>query len=350
MKYFDGHNDVLLKLFYSKTRNKIKDFLSGNNYCQIDYPKIKKSNFSGGFFAIFIADSEPDEGFFSRMNSSKYDFDLPVEISQDFALYNTEKMIKILNEIILNSNGKIVLCKKGSEIVKYIKEKKIAIVLHIEGAEAIDEKFESLDKLYELGLRSIGLVWSRKNIFATGVPFSYPSSPDRGDGLTSLGKELVKLCDYKNILIDLSHLNEKGFWDVAKLSTKPLIATHSNSHFITNHSRNLTNDQLITIKESKGIVGINFATAFLRDDGKMKQDTDLQFILDHFEHMLKYLGDDYIAIGSDFDGALVPDAIKDITGMINLENFMKDKGYNNDLIEKFFYKNWINFLEKNLIN
>ena len=352
MKYFDGHNDVLLKLFYSKTSNIINDFISGNNYCQIDYPKIKKSNFSGGYFAIFVADTEPDESFFSRMNTStsSYDFALPPTVAQDIALSNTESMIKILNEIILQSNGSIVLCKKGSDIVTNIKEKKISIILHIEGAEAIDDKFKSLDKLYSLGLRSIGLVWSRKNIFATGVPFSYPSSPDRGDGLTSLGKELVKICDYKNILIDLSHLNEKGFWDVANLSSQPLIATHSNSHFITNHSRNLTNEQLITIKKSQGIVGINFATAFLRNDGQMKTDTDLQFIMDHFEHMLKYLGDDGIAIGSDFDGALVPDDIKDLAGMINLENFMKKKGYTNKLIEKFFYKNWVNFLEKNLIN
>ena len=89
-------------------------------------------------------------------------------------------------------------------------------------------------------MRSIGIVWSRSNIFAHGVPFGFPMSPDTGPGLTSLGKELVKVCDEKKILIDLSHLNEKGFWDVANLSTKPLIATHSNSHQLCQHSRNLT--------------------------------------------------------------------------------------------------------------
>ena len=76
-------------------------------------------------------------------------------------------------------------------------------------------------------MRSIGLVWSRNNIFANGVPFSYPSSPDRGEGLTDLGKDLVKICDEKHILIDLSHLNQKGFYDVAKISKQPLMATHS---------------------------------------------------------------------------------------------------------------------------
>ena len=354
MKYFDGHNDVLLKLHLTKNENPINDFFNGNEYCHIDYQKIKKSNFIGGFFAIFIPDEtmikEPEDAFFSKMNVPSYTFDLPPEISNDFAYSNTKSMIKILIEIIKKSNNKIVLCKKGIEITEAIKQNKIGIILHIEGAEAIDQKFKTLDKLYDIGLRSIGLVWSRKNIFATGVPFSYPSDPDTGDGLTDLGKDLVNICDDKNILIDLSHLNEKGFWDVAKLSKKPLIATHSNSHFLTNHSRNLTNEQLVTIKKSNGIVGINFATAFLRNDGQMKSDTDLQFIIDHFEHLLKFLGEDNVSIGSDFDGALVPKEIRNLEGMKNLTNFMIEKGYKENIIEKFFYKNWINFLEKNLIN
>ena len=354
MKYFDGHNDVLLKLHLSKKENAINDFFNGNDYCHIDYPKIVKSNFVGGFFAIFVPDevmsNEPDDSFFSKMNSPSYNFDLPMQISNEFAYQNTKSMIKILNEIIIKSNNKIVLCKKGTEIKESIKNNKVAVILHIEGAEAIDENFKTLYELYDIGLRSIGLVWSRKNIFATGVPFSYPSNPDTGEGLTNLGKNLVKLCDEKNILLDLSHLNEKGFWDVAKLSKNPLIATHSNSHFLTNHSRNLTNDQLSEIKRSKGIVGINFATAFLRSDGQMKSDTNLQYILDHFEHLLSFLGEDYVSIGSDFDGALVPDRIKNLEGMENLKNFMLDKGYKNEIIEKFFYKNWINFLEINLIN
>ena len=179
------------------------------------------------------------------------------------------------------------------------------------------------------------------------MPFSYPSSPDRGDGLTSLGKELVKLCDYKNILIDLSHLNGKGFWDVAKLSTIPLIATHSNVHELSNHSRNLTNKQLSAIKETGGIVGLNFATAFLRSDGQMHPDTDLELKVKHFDHLISFFGDDGVAIGSDFDGAIVPNKIKDLTGINELKKTMIKCGYNLPLVEKIFYKNWINFLEKN---
>ena len=345
--YFDGHNDVLLKLYYSKS-NPTQDFFEGNDYCHIDFKKIKISNFLGGFFAIFVPDKEPDFNFFSRMDAGSYDFPLPEEISSEHAIQATDRMIEILNKIINESNGKIVLCKNGKDLSETYENNKIGVILHIEGAEAIDRNFKSLETLYEKGLRSIGLVWSRKNIFATGVPFSFPKSPDIGPGLTSLGKELVKICDEKNILIDLSHLNERGFWDVANLSSKPLIATHSNSHEVCEHSRNLTNYQLTAIKESNGIVGINFATAFLRPDGRMISDTSLDLILKHADHLINQLGEDSVAIGSDFDGAVVPDEIKNLSGINVLKKHMHKSNYGKELIEKIFFKNWLNFLKINL--
>ena len=218
--------------------------------------------------------------------------------------------------------------------------------MHIEGAEAISSNFDSLEILYSLGLRSIGPVWSRPNIFAHGVPFSFPSTPDTGPGLTSLGKELIKKCNNLNIVIDLSHLNEKGFWDVAKISNKPLVATHSNAHEICPHSRNLTNKQLQAIKDSDGIVGLNLATAFLRPDGKMEEDTDLENLLRHFDHLINFLGEDNVAIGSDFDGAKVPLKIKNLIGMNNLKEYLLNKGYSVDLIKKIFSENWLNFFYK----
>ena len=347
--YFDGHNDVLLKLYYSKAQNISKEFFDGNNYCHIDYQKIQAANFVGGFFAIFA----PDKGqnfstVSSKMEKTSYDFPLPNPISYDHAIDTTNKMISILYQIIDASEDKIILGKNGLDFKKAYENNKVGIILHIEGAEAIDKDFKSLENLYELGLRSIGLVWSRSNIFAHGVPFSFPRSPDTGPGLTSLGKELVKICDDKNILIDLSHLNEKGFWDVANLSTKPLIATHSNSHELCQHSRNLTNTQLKAIKESKGIVGVNFATGFLRPDGQMKPDTSLDLIIQHVDYLLKHLGEEGVGIGSDFDGAIIPEKIKDLGGINNLKQYMYLSGYGKELIEKIFCRNWLNFLEKNL--
>ena len=349
MKYFDGHNDVLLKLFFEKNKNLTRCFYNGNDYCHIDYPKILKANFTGGFFAIFVPNEDPDDDFFKRMDQEKYDFPLPKAIDSEYALKSTNSMIDILNDIIINSKNKINICTSGKEIIECQKNNIVSVILHIEGAEAIDKEFKSLDLLYKKGLRSIGLVWSRNNIFANGVPFSYPSTPDRGNGLTEKGIELVKLCDEKNILIDLSHLNQKGFYDVAKNSKKPLMATHSNAHFITNHSRNLTNEQLTVVKETNGIVGINFATAFLRKDGRMIPETSLDAITDHFEHLLKYLSENNIGIGSDYDGAVVPNEISDISKINKLVMHFQKKGYSDSMIEKVFYKNWLSFLENNLI-
>jgi microsomal dipeptidase-like Zn-dependent dipeptidase len=114
------------------------------------------------------------------------------------------------------------------------------------------------------GLRSLGPVWSLSNAFGHGVPFLCPSSPDTGPGLTDVGKELTRACNRLRILIDLSHLNERGFWDVAAISKAPLVATHSNAHALSPHSRNLTDKQLTAIGETGGMVGVNFATSYLR--------------------------------------------------------------------------------------
>src|SRR6202158_4692803 len=182
----------------------------------------------------------------------------------------------------------------------------LAPVMHIEGAEAIDSNFEVLDVLYEAGLRSIGPVWSRSNAFGHGVPFLCPSSPDTGPGLTDLGKELIGACNRLGILIDLSHLNERGFWDVAALSNAPLVATHSNAHALSPHARNLTDKQLTAIGETGGMVGVNFATSYLRPDGRQHADTPVDLVIEHLEHILKHVGEDGVGFGSDFDGAKVP--------------------------------------------
>ena len=346
ISYFDGHNDTLLQLYYSENKIKINDFIEGNLKNHIDLPRIKLSNFIGGFFAIFSPNEKPTNEFFSRMKRSTYDFKLPDPLPYSEALAITISMISILNDIQKKLSNEITVCKNSKEIQFSVNNNILAIVLHIEGAEAISENFDSLDILYSLGVRSIGPVWSRPNIFGHGVPFSFPKTPDTGPGLTNLGKELVKKCNDLNIIIDLSHLNEKGFWDVANISKSPLVATHSNAHQICPHSRNLTDKQLEAIKATDGIVGINLATAFLRTDGIMDEDTDLEYILRHFDHLINILGEDRVAIGSDFDGAKVPLKIKDIQGMNTLKDFFTTKGYDKNLVKKLFSQNWLNFLYK----
>ncbi len=133
--------------------------------------------------------------------------------------------------------------------------------------EAIDTRLEALDVFHAAGLRSLGPVWSRPNAFAHGVPFDFPRGPDTGPGLTAAGKRLVQACNRLGVLVDLSHLNEAGFWDVARISDAPLVATHSCAWALASSPRNLTDAQLDAIRASGGIVGINFHKGFLRADG-----------------------------------------------------------------------------------
>ena len=203
-----------------------------------------------------------------------------------------------------------------------------------------------LEVLHSAGLRSIGPVWSRPTIFGEGVPFSFPSSPDIGSGLTEQGIALVKRCNELKIMLDLSHLNEAGFWDVAHYSEAPLVATHSNVHSITPHSRNLTNDQLRAIKDSDGMVGLNFATAFLREDGKMLADVPMAQILKHLDYLIEVLGEDRVGFGSDYDGAVMPDQLHDVSCSSKFKACMTDHGYDEILIKKICHENWLRVLEK----
>ena len=200
--------------------------------------------------------------------------------------------------------------------------------------------------LHAAGLRSIGPVWSRENRFGHGVPFRFPSSPDTGPGLTDLGQELVRQCNARRILIDLSHMNEKGFWDVAAISTAPLVATHSNVHALSQTSRNLTARQLAAIRESRGVVGLNYATGFLREDGKMVANTGLDVMLRHLDALLEALGEDGVALGSDFDGAMMPQPIGDAAGVPRLVEAMLAHGYGEALVRKIAQDNWRSVLER----
>ena len=267
-----------------------------------------------------------------------------VEISpaQKVAIAMAALLIRIERE----SQGRVRICRSVGDIEHCMKTGVLAAVLHMEGAEAIDANFELLDVLHQAGLRSLGPVWSRPNIFGHGVPFRIPSSPDTGPGLTDLGKELIRACNRLKILIDLSHLNEKGFWDVAALSDAPLVASHSNAHALCPHARNLTDRQCAAIRESGGFVGVNYATSFLRPDGRRDADTPVELVIDHVEHFLKLLGEDGVGFGSDFDGAMVPAGIGDAAGVQSLVKIMRQRGYGKELIEKLCFKNWLRVLER----
>ena len=341
---FDGHNDVLSKLHASHPHDPATAFIRGYD-AAIDLPKSRAGNFAGGFFAVYIPPLEVDhEARLEAMTADSYALPLPPELDRRHAVAVTNAQIDILQQ--LETQQALSICRTVGEIRAAMDRGVIAAILHIEGAEAIDAELEMLESLYSIGLRSLGPVWSRSTIFGHGVPFAFPSSPDTGPGLTEAGERLVRRCNELGILIDLSHMNEAGFWDVAGLSDAPLVATHSNAHAICPHARNLTDRQLHAIRDSGGMVGLNFATAFLRPDGRMLPEVPFEIMMRHLDHLLEILGDDHVGIGSDYDGAVVPEQLISVAELPQLTDAMQAHGFDKPLIEKLCFGNWLHIVER----
>lgn len=264
----------------------------------------------------------------------------PLEHAQSVVLGLMGRLLRIERE----SAGSVRVVRTAAEIERCIADGVFAALMHVEGAEAIDRDFHALEAFHAAGLRSLGFVWSRPNAFGEGVPFRFPQSPDTGPGLTDAGKALIRACNRLGIMIDLSHLNERGFWDVASISDKPLVATHSNAHTVTPTTRNLTDRQLDAIRDSDGMVGVNFAVYFLRPDGSGDANTPLDMVVHHFDHLVERIGIDRVGFGSDFDGATVPAEIGDASGLPRLIDALSSAGYDNASLRKLTHENWIRVL------
>ena len=337
---FDGHNDTILKLEIAARLGSPMDFSESNPMHDLDLPRARAGGFVGGFFAMFTP-SHLDRFDHAFDPSDPVNFD---GIDQESALDFTLSMFARLRRLAHQFPDDLSICDNALSVRAAIATNRIAIVPHIEGAECIDTDFNALEILHAAGLRSLGPVWSRHNAFGHGAPMTLQTDLDPGKGLSPKGFELIHACDHLGIMIDLSHLTEAGFWDVAKTTTRPLIATHSNAHAISPNARNLTNRQLAAVAESKGVVGLNFHVQFLRADCKMDKSTPINEMIRHLDHLLGFLGEDGVAIGSDFDGCVLPAEIGDVTGLQKLITAMKHAQYGDRLITKICSENWLRAL------
>ncbi len=341
-KIFDGHNDTLLR-FYNHDDLDLSDFLGEMDGGHIDLARARRGGFAGGFFAVFVPNQEridPD-----NMPDLSTPYTSPA-VDFVFSQRAANRLTADLFRLEALSGGQIKIVRRADELQACIDAGIFAAILHFEGAEAIDEDLNALEVYYQAGMRSLGIVWSRPTIFAHGVPIAFPSSPDIGPGLTDAGKRLVKRCNELGIMIDLSHMNEAGFWDVAALSDAPLVATHSNVHALCQISRNLTDKQLDAIKASDGMVGLNFATGFLNEDGAWDSDRPLDVMVRHLDYLVERLGETRVGLGSDYDGARVPDAVGDVSKLPNLIAALQDAGYNDELLRKLSHQNWVRVLRQ----
>jgi membrane dipeptidase len=341
---FDGHNDTLLRLYQSENG---RDFFQESTHGHLDLPRARRGGFAGGFFAIFT----PDSTLSRTMEESLIITDTGYEvlpfpaIDPAHARKLTTSVIARLFRLERESQGQVKVVRTTNELTHCLQHGILAIILHFEGAEAIDPHFDALELFYQAGLRSLGIVWSRPNIFGHGVPFQFPHTPDTGPGLTDSGRELVRACNQLGIMLDLAHLNEQGFFDAARLSQAPLVVTHSAAYTLCHSTRNLTDRQLDAIKASNGVVGLNFEVCNLREDAHDDPDTPLSVMVKHIDYLVDRLGIDGVAFGSDFDGGITTAReLGDVTGLPHFIAALREHGYDEASLRKLTHENWLRIL------
>lgn len=301
MKLIDLHCDTILKCVDSKGEVK----LAKNDLC-IDIQKLKKAGSLAQFFAMYVDlenDAEPMDRCLDMIDT-------------------------FYNEIEENS-ADIAFAGSIADMEKNRSEGKISAFLTVEEGGAIEGKLQNLRNLYRLGVRLITLTWNYPNCI--GYPNFEWKHKDKG--LTAFGEEVVAEMNRLGMIIDVSHLSDKGFYDVARLSEKPFVASHSDARAIEGHSRNLTDDMLKVLTEKGGVTGINLEPIFLGNEGTLEAMTN------QIKHMRKVAGIDVVAIGTDFDGTSPLTVIKDIGEMSILSDALKKAGFTSGDIDKIMYKN-----------
>jgi membrane dipeptidase len=328
---FDGHNDAI-------TREDHAMLVGGRAGGHLDLPRMRAGGVRGGIFSVFSpSEGERDEALPREDGVLEFELAPPVEHPRAAA----DAGAAAGRLLALERGGHVRVARRAADLDAALGDDGPPIaVLHLEGAEAIDPGLEALDLWYAAGLRTLGPVWSRPNAFGHGVPFISPSSPDTGPGLTNAGRALVRRCAELGVLVDLSHLNEAGFWDVAGLELGPLVASHSGAHALCQASRNLTDAQLDAIGDSGGLVGIVFACPFLRADFADDPDTPLELIVEHARYVAQRIGVEHVALGSDFDGATIPAALGDAAGIPRLLDALAAGGFSAQDLAAIAWGNW----------
>jgi membrane dipeptidase len=311
---FDGHNDAL-------TQPDHADLATGRHGGHLDVPRMRAGGVRAGIFAVWTP--SPTRGA-----------PVPHEAAAAHATAAAGRLFA------LERAGALRVARSIADVdAAGADDGPPLAVLHLEGAEAIDPELEALDLWHAAGLRSLGPVWSRRNAFAQGVALG-GDSPDVGPGLTAAGRALVRRCGELGIVVDVSHLNEAGFWDVAQLDAGPLVASHSGAHALCASARNLTDRQLDAIGSSGGLVGIVFGPAFLRPDRQDEEDTPVALIARHARYVADRIGVEHVGLGSDFDGMPMPRALGDAAGLPVLLGELALAGFTDAEIAAIAWGNW----------
>ncbi len=321
---FDAHGDIWTDVTVKRQSGMENIFKSYH------MERYKKGGVNGGIFVIWL---DPPNDKHPQKRALEIIENMSVEITEN------QDVFKIV--------------RKYDDIKEAIDSKKFFVLIGLEGLSYIGKNVDLINALYVFGARHASLTWNEENELATGVK----GNPDRG--LTKYGVEAIKRLEQLGMLVDVSHANEKTFWDINEIATKPLIASHSNCRALCDSPRNLTDDQLKAIGEKDGVVGLNAFSDFVADK---KEDRDFEHLVDHVDHMVEIMGIDHVGLGFDFDDYLAGETMKffaeeetastigfeNITKVPKLINELENRGYSKEDIDKIKYKNFLRVI-KNIL-
>ena len=228
----------------------------------------------------------------------------------------------------------ICQCRTAEEAQRANRCGKAAAFVTVEGAELLDCDLKRLEQAADDGVVAINLTWNNSN----AISGSSRDDPERG--LSELGRRFVRRMEELDVLVDVSHLSDAGFWDVMAQATKPIIASHSNARALCGHRRNLTDEQITAIIKNKGIIGLNFYRDFIGGD------YDYDAVRAHLDHILALGGAKHVALGGDWDGCDTIDSLPDITALTCLYGYLLDKQYSRPFLNDLFYNNLMRVVRK----
>lgn len=311
--------------------------LQKNSLC-VDIEKMKRAGSMAQFFACFIYMDEI-HGEDRWMKGYREALEMIAFGKQNFAGDSSDIFAADSRNVLTSDSSDLILTLQFHELMEHHAEGQISAFLTMEEGGILDNQMERLEYLYEEGIRLITLTWNHENCIG------HPNSRDprlMQLGLKPFGIEVVERMNELGMVIDVSHMSDGGFWDVLKYSKKPIVASHSNARSLCNHPRNLSDEMIKALAEKGGVAGVNFYPYFVRENGKIFAED----IADHIVHMYQVGGEDFVAIGTDFDGFDEGESdVKDIGQMRYVYDIVKQRGFTESQMEKFWYGNALRVLE-----
>jgi membrane dipeptidase len=250
--------------------------------------------------------------------------------------YKALQNLEVIYSEIDKNYDKVSIVTTYDEIIKNKSGGKVSAILSFEGAEPIENDLRILRIMYRLGIRIITLVWIYRNLLAD------PCTAKRlKSGLSDFGVSAVEEMNRIGIIVDVSHLNDVGFWDVLEVSKDPVIASHACCRGLSHHPRNLTDEMIKALSEKGGVIGITFVKRFLSEDAEK---ATIDSVVNHIDHAIDVGGIDHVGIGSDFDGGGL--ALQDATKMPEITKRLVNRGYSDNEVQKILGGNFLRVIKK----